>query len=651
MRKYNHLFKPYKFRTFEVPNRIVMPPMAIYTPGANGFVTPGLVDYYEARAAGGPGLIIMGATAVTLPSGTSHPNMTAISEDKYIPGLRELVDAVHAQGPKILLQLYHSGRQRYGMIAGGETLSPAGIPDPVRKDPTRAITKSEIQRLVEEYAAAAKRAQTVGFDGVEIHCAHGYLLSGFLSPYQNTRQDEYGGDLMGRTRIVREILKRCREAVGSDMLIGIRINGHDYVNGGNTLHDAQQIAQVLVEAGAEYIHVSAGMAPSGHYTFLPAAMPRGCNVHLAKGIKEAVGEKVPVIAVGAIEVLPYAEEVLSTTGVDLVAVGRPLFADPELIKKTIEGREAEIRPCLRCSKCAGTWPDDMRCVVNPAVGRERAFAEGLKPAARSKRVLVIGAGPAGLEAARVAAIRGHKVTIMERAGEIGGKIHMAMIPPSKGDNLNRWLQYYLNELTRLGVTVELNRNVTVQDVRDFNPDTVVVATGGRPLVPRSIEGTHLPNVVTAEDALVGAAQVGRRVAIVGGSSLGVETAEYLLEDPDVDVTVIEMQSEILSDISHDAKLALLDRVESNRFHYRELTLVTGIAESDEGLQLCVRKYGHDGVIKGFDTVVLACGVTPNNSLGLESKQFCSEVYLVGDCESPGDFRKAVHDGAAVGLAI
>jgi 2,4-dienoyl-CoA reductase-like NADH-dependent reductase (Old Yellow Enzyme family)/thioredoxin reductase len=649
--EFRYLFQPYKFRTFEIENRIVMPPMAIYIPGSKGFVTQKLIDYYEERAKGGPGLIIFSATPVSLPSGNSHPNMTVFTDDKFIPGFKSLVDTIHNYGVKTSIQLYHAGRQRYGMIAGGETLSPSGIPDPVRKDPTRAITIEEIKSLVKEYGLAAGRAKAAGFDGIELHCAHGYLLSGFLSPFQNKRTDQYGGDICGRTRIVREILASCREFAGDDMLLGVRINGHDYVNGGNTLEDARRIAKVLVEAGAELIHVSAGMAPSGHFTFLPASVPQGYNVPLAEGIKEAVGPKVPVIACGAIEDPLYAEEVLSRGKVDLVAIGRPLFADPELPRKAKEGRLNEIRPCLRCSKSAGVWPDDMRCTVNPAVSKEREYADSVCPSGKRKKVLVIGAGPGGLEAARTAAMKGHEVTLVDREEQVGGKIWLAMKPSGKDTLLKKWLAYYENEMHRLKVKVILNQEILDQDILKYEPDTIIVATGGTPLIPTWLEGAGLPGVVTSDDVLLGKVEVGKNIAVIGGSSAGVETAEYILQDESRRVVVLELLHDILLDISHDAEIALLDKLEDKNFHTLTMTQVTAVEEDQGKLNLRIRKYGHDELLKGFDTVVLACGVVPNNSLALALKGMHKKVLLVGDCSSPGDFRKAVHDGAAAGVAI
>lgn len=646
-KQFDHLFKPFKLRTFELANRIVMPPMAIYIPGSEGYVKERLIDYYEARARGGVGFIIVNATYVH-PNGASHPNQTAITDDKYIPGFRKLTETIHKYDVKTSLQLYHSGRQRYALIAGGETLSPSGISDPVRKDPARAPTIEEIQAIVEDFGQAARRAKEAGFDAIEIHCAHGYLLSGFLSPYQNKRTDEYGGSLEGRTRIVREILASCREHVGEDMLIGVRINGHDYVNGGNTLEDAKEIAKTLSTAGAELIHVSAGMAPSAHYSFLPAGVDKGQNVYLAEGIKSVVD--VPVIACGAIEDPVFAESILSSGKADLVALGRPLFADPELPNKTREGRLDEIRPCLRCAKGAAVWPEDMRCTVNPAVGKERVFDEKMKPNDMAKNVLVIGAGPAGLEAARISALRGHRVTLVEKADQIGGKVLLAKIPKHK-QNHDLWLTYYKNEMKRLGVTIQLSRELTVDDVDSLNPDIIYVATGGRPLIPKSIEGVDLAGVVSAEDVVAGLVDIGAKVAIIGGSSMGVETAEVILQESGREVLVVEMLPKILSDISHDSELVLLDKLADKNFRFLDSTAVRAIVARDDKLDLVVNRYAQESRLHGFDTIVLAVGVVPDNRFGLELSKNRKNIYLIGDCEAPGDYRKAIHDAAEIAITV
>ncbi len=446
-------------------------------------------------------------------------------------------------------------------------------------------------------------------------------------------------------RDFREILARCREVIGHDMLIQVRLNGSDYVNEGNTLEEVKQIAGILTDAGSEVIHVSAGMAASAQYSFLPAMIPRGFNVPLAEEIKKAV--KVPVIACGAITDAEHAEEILGRGIIDLVAMGRPLMADPDLPLKSMSGRLEEVRPCLRCSKGAAVWPEDMRCTVNPEVGREAEFK--IEPVAEPKKVVVIGAGPAGLETARIAAARGHSVTLIDQNDRIGGKILMIKGLGGKV-SLDRWLGYYQMEMKKQGVQLEMNRRVTASDLAALEPDVIVVATGAKPLLPDNIEGIGTKGVEVVDDVLAGRAPVGDRVLIIGGSSTGVETAAYLAEQGKK-VEVAEMTGEILSDISHDAALALLAQSTKVDLNALTDTLVTGIAEKNGRLEVRVMRYGLETILDGFDTVVIASGVVPDNALAVELKAEFQNVHLVGDCEKGGDFRKAVLDGAAVGMQI
>ncbi len=651
---FKNVFTPYKFKSkqIEIANRIVMPPMAIYIPGSKGYVEQRLIDYYEERAKSQPGMIIINATSINLTSARSHPNQTSLADDSFIDGMKKLVDMIHSYGVKTSVQLYHSGRQRYGMIAGGETMSPSGISDPVRKDPTREMKVEEIKILIQQFTDAAVRAKKAGFDGIELHCGHGYLLSGFLSPYQNRRTDEYGGSLFNRTRLVREIIASCRKAIGPEMLIGVRMNGSDYINGGNTLEDTKQIAKILVEHGAEIIHVTAGMAPSGHFTFLPADMPAGCNIYLAEGIKEAVGEDIPVIGAGAVEDIFQAEKILSETNLDFVAIGRPMFADPELLIKAREGRVKEIRPCLRCSKSAGVWPEDMRCTVNAAVGIEKEFAKNLTEIGPSKKLLVIGAGPAGLEAARVAAMKGHNVTLMDEREEIGGKMHLVRVRPDKQKLIDRWMKYYENEIERLNISLRLGEKANIEKVEEISPDLIIIATGGKPLVPRSIKGTDCEGVLFAEDIIAGKVHAGKNIAIIGGSSLGVEIADYLFdEDENRKIVVFEMMHDVLLDISHDAHLSLMDRFIKRDVKFLTSTEVFDIRKEGKGFNLKIKRYNQLDEINGFDTVVLACGVVPENSLGVELAEKFDNVIFVGDSQAPGDFRKAIHDSAKICMKL
>jgi pyruvate/2-oxoglutarate dehydrogenase complex dihydrolipoamide dehydrogenase (E3) component len=341
---------------------------------------------------------------------------------------------------------------------------------------------------------------------------------------------------------------------------------------------------------------------------------------------------------------------LERTKIDLVALGRPLFADPELPNKSRAGKFKEIRPCLRCSKGAAVWPEDMRCVGNPAVGKERLFEEKLRPTGTPKNILVIGAGPGGMEAARICAIRGHNVTMAEKQKQIGGKILITMNQPHK-EYHGRWLQFYREEMARLVVVVELGKEISVQDVQALNPDAVIVATGSTPLIPKGIYGMDTEGVVTTDDVLLGRTTVGEKVAIIGGSSMGVETAEFIFEQGDHDVVVVEQLPKILSDISHDAELALMDKLMDKKFRALDSTKVEGIEKKGDKIDIKILRYNQEHILKGFDTVVIAVGVKPLNEFGLKLKESRENVFLVGDCEGPGDYRKAIHDAAGIAIEL
>ena len=333
-----------------------------------------------------------------------------------------------------------------------------------------------------------------------------------------------------------------------------------------------------------------------------------------------------------------------------MALGRPLFADPDLPNKSREGRFKEIRPCLRCSKGAAVWPEDMRCVGNPAVGKEKLFEEKLRPTGPSKKIVVIGAGPAGMEAARICRIRGHNVTLIEKQNLIGGKIQITMNQPHK-ENHGKWLNYYHDEMERLGVVVKLGKEVSIEEIEALKPDAVIVATGSTPLIPKGIYGTEIDGVITTDDVLLRRTPIGEKVAIIGGSSMGVEMAEFLFEHGDHDIVVIEQMPKILSDISHDAELALLDTFVDKKFRALESTKVKGIEKKDGKLRIKVLRYNQEYDLTGFDTVVIAVGVKPLNEFALKLKENRKNVFLVGDCEGPGDYRKAIHDAAAIAIEL
>jgi 2,4-dienoyl-CoA reductase-like NADH-dependent reductase (Old Yellow Enzyme family)/thioredoxin reductase len=640
--RFPQLFQPFRLGQMELRNRIVMPPMATKYSSQDGFVTDQLKDYYAARAHGGAGLVIVEASCVDAPAGKGFQRQLLVDHDRFVPGLVELVDVVKQQGAKIAIQLHHAGSEARSSITGVQPVAPSPIPKPGHEMP-RELSSEEVAELVLCFARAAQRAQHAGFDGVEIHGAHGYLVSQFLSSFFNKRSDVYGEGIEGRASFLVEIIRKTRELIGKEYPVWCRMNGREFgAEGGLSREEAQQVAQMVQEAGADAIHVSVmayGVSPR---TAPPMAQPPGNLVRFAEAIKNAVS--VPVIAVGRIDPAT-AETVIGERRADLIAIGRALIADPELPNKAAAGRLDDIRPCIGCQTCldcitAGDEP--VRCVVNPAAGRERESV--IRRADKPKKVLVVGGGPAGMEAARASALRGHSVVLYERGQTLGGQMLLASIPPYK-EVLKTFADYQRTQLSRLGVRIELGHEVRAALVEEAKPDAVILATGVKLAIPE-IPGVDRPNVVTAFDVLLGKVEVGTKVAVIGAEVVGCETAEFLA-DKGKNVTLMRRGDDVATNLNPSSRQHLLARLGAKGvsiltgLHYEEIT--------DEGVVITTRE-GQRQTVQ-VDTVVLAAGSLPDIELyqALEGK--VPEVRLVGDCVEPRNIMAAVADGYFTALKI
>jgi 2,4-dienoyl-CoA reductase-like NADH-dependent reductase (Old Yellow Enzyme family)/thioredoxin reductase len=606
-----------------------------------GSVTDRTRNYYAARAAGGVGLIIVEATYVDK-AGHAFANQLAISDDKFIPGLSSLVQAIHKEGAKVAIQLHHGGRLAKSELSGRQPVAPSPVASSEGEIP-KELSVEEIRKVVTNFADASFRAKKAGFDGVEIHGAHGYLIDQFLSRFSNKRRDFYGGDLQHRARFLTEVLNAAKERVGKDFPVWCRINGKEYgVPEGTSLEEGKQIARMAQDAGAAAIHVSASGPQSPIVltspTFVPAVI-----ADLAEEIKRAV--RVPVIAVGRIT--PEAGEMILAEGkADLVAIGKGLLADANLPIKSAAGRLEDITPCIICMACR----DDLRspailgirCQVNAALGKEEEYQ--ISPAKKAKKIMVIGGGPAGMEAARVAALRGHQVVLYEKRSQLGGQLIQAAIPPHK-DRIEPLIRYFQTQLKKLGVRIELGKEATAHTVEEIKPEVVVCATGIRATVPE-IPGLSQVHVVQAGDVLEGKVEVGKRVVVMGGESVGCETAEFLAEKGKT-VTVTRRGPEMALKVETVLRPFFLGRLRE-----KGVTLLTGIRYTEitpEGL-VVTTKDGQRRVIEA-DTIVLAAGSTPDKALYEEIKGRVPEVYLAGDCLEPRKIREAIGDGCRIALNI
>ncbi|WP_234970227.1 oxidoreductase [Carboxydothermus pertinax] len=635
---FEKLLEPIQIGPMKLRNRIVMPSMVTNFAAADGAVTERFKAYHQTRAKGGVGLIIVEASYVH-PTGKGFKNQLGIYKDELVPGLRKLTEAVHFYGAKIAVQLYHAGRQTTSKVTGMNVVAPSPIPCPVKQEMPEELSKEEIKELIEAFGQAARRAKEAGFDAVEIHGAHGYLLNQFLSPYSNKRTDEYGGNLENRLRFPIEVIKKVREEVGEDFPIIYRMSAEEYVAGGITLEESKVIAKKLVEVGIDAIHISGGVYESSAMIIQPAAIPQGCFIENAAAIKKAINGEVPVIVVGRIKDPVMAEEIIREGKADLVAMGRALLSDPELPRKVAEGRIQEIRKCIGCNQgCIDRlFQDiDITCLVNALTGHETEF-DLETTAEKKKKVLVVGGGPAGLEAARVAALRGHKVVLYEQEEELGGQMRIAAIPPHKNE-INDLLNYLINQVEKHGVVIERGKKAEIELIKEIKPDAVIVATGSEPVIPQ-IPGVERENVVTAHEVLNGSANVGQKVVVIGGGLVGCETAEYLA-DRGKQVIVVEMLDDIAMDIGLLTKALLLKRLVEKKIKIltkskvKEILADGVIIEKENGMEQ----------ITGIDTVVVAVGSKPKNDLLklLESEGI--PVYPIGDCVKPRKIIEAIHEG-------
>ncbi len=636
--KFEKVLEPIQIEPMKVKNRIVMPSMVTNYATTDGAVTERFKTYHQTRAKGGVGLITVEATYVH-PSGKGFQNQLGIYKDELIPGLKSLTEVVHGCGAKIAVQLYHAGRQTTSKVTGMSVVAPSPIPCPVKQEMPRELSLDEIKELVEAFGQAARRAKEAGFDTVEIHGAHGYLLNQFLSPYSNKRTDEYGGAFENRMRFPLEVVKKVREEVGEDFAVIYRMSAEEYVPGGLTLEDTRVFARKLVEAGIDALHISGGVYESSAMIIQPAAIPQGCFVENAAAIKEAINGEVPVIVVGRIKDPVMAEQILREGKADLVAMGRALLADPELPKKVSEDKVEEIRKCIGCNQgCIDRLFQDLdiTCLANALTGYEAEF-DIETPAEKKKKVLVIGGGPGGLEAARVAALRGHEVVLYEKQAELGGQMRIAAVPPYK-EEINDLTAFLINQVKKSDIVIEMGREADERTVQEIRPDAVIVATGSEPIIPK-IPGVDQEKVVTAHEVLMGSVSVGEKVVIIGGGLVGCETAEFLA-DKGKQVTVVEMLDDIAVDVGSLTRALLLNRMVEKKItvltksKVREITAEGVIIEKEKGTE----------EITGIDTVVIAVGSRPRDNLLKSLKGQDIPVYAIGDCVKPRKIIDAIHEG-------
>lgn len=649
---YKHLFSPLSLAPKVIlRNRIVLPPMNNNFADAEGYVTPRLVGYCVERGKGGAGLLIVPPGYID-PAARKRSGSTMLHDDKYISSLRNLTDQVHKTGAFIFQQINHNGRlltstKDLKTAFLGKTVGPSAVPHLMTGEIPHVLTSEEIELMVEKFGQAALRAKKAGFDGVELNGAHGYLLNQFFSRHSNHRDDRYGGTMEKRMRFPLEVVRRVRDLVGPDLLISYRISALEYTTDGIILEEAVALSRRLEDENVNLIHVSAGNSetPLSMLKIIPpSAAPSGCYAHLARAVKQEVS--IPVIAVGRINTPEVAEAILSRGDADLVATGRALIADPHWPDKTLHGRRGEVRCCVGCNQGCYEYlaqERSMSCLYNPEVGME---TDPVKPAPLKKKVWVVGGGPGGMEAARVAALRGHTVTLFEKEDRLGGQVFLAAVPPGKGE-LNYVKEFLASEIRRLKVEIRLGEEVSPGMVSEGSPEVLILATGSVPLIP-GLEGVLQDNVVSARDVLAGR-EVGRKAVIIGGGLVGIETALFLA-DQGREVVLVEMLEDIASDAGPLNRVRLKEEIKKQSVQVRKNTSFAGIEEN----RIKLRSAGGVEEITA-DTLILAVGSVSDEKLyqALQEREelYRGELYRLGDCALPRNLLEAVHEGHQVGRLI
>lgn len=641
MNQYPNLFSPIKIGETTIKNRVFMPPISTNL-ADKGYVTDALVKHYAARAKGGVGLIVTEVTTVE-PTYVYLPGDMSIADDSFIPGWKKLTDAVHQYGTKILPQLFHPAYMAFPIPGTPRLIAPSFVGPYYAKEAPRPVTVEELHTIIKQFGEAALRVKKAGADGVEIHAAHAHgLLGGFLSPLYNKRTDEYGGDINGRLRLTLEVIREVRKTCGSDFIIDVRISGDEYSDGGLNLNDAIYVSKQLEKAGVDMLHVSGGTTIKRGSSIPAPGTKMGSHSALSAEIKKYVS--IPVATVGRITEPWIAEELIANGKADICMIGRANLCEPEFCNKAQAGKIDEIRPCIGCLRCLNgiMFGKRVSCTVNPSFEPENE--DTLLPADTKKNVLVIGGGPAGMEAAFVAAKRGHHVVLADKQDDLGGTVRIAAVPIAKQD-LTQLIKYQAHKLEQAGVEVLLNTEITLEVIKEQYADYEIILCGGStPIVPSFM--TEFKDYMTADDVLYGRKFPGRKIVIIGGGSVGCETADYLapiLNDRfprNREIILIEMAHEIMANESGPGRSLLVQRMMGKGI---QIICDAKVEEvSNDTIQ-----YSKDGVdyqITDADTLVLAMGYRPNVTLQEQLADAGVAYTVLGDCNKLGNIKDAISEG-------
>ncbi len=636
-----YLFEPFEIKGRHLKNRIVMPALASFLIEDDGSITDKTVEHYRRRAAGGPSMVIVEAHAVS-EEGIVSLHQARIFSDRFIEGLSRIARVMKSEGALPAIQIHHSGRQTSSRVIRRRPLAPSNLPCPTISGEVEPLSLEGIQEIITKFGDSAVRAVQAGFELIEIHGAHGYLINQFISKFSNIREDTYGGDTTRRARFAVDVVKEVRRRVGEDFPISFKISAQEFVPGGLDVEESIEILELLVAAGIDIVQVSAGNDATPEWICQPMFMEKACLADSAARIKKSL--RIPVMTVGRINDPLVADAIIRDGKADLVCMGRGLLADPEMPKKAQQGRLDDIRICIACNTCMESIfrKGRVECLVNPTLGREKEME--MRPAGQRKKVMVVGGGPGGLHAGWVAAIRGHEVHLYEKQPRLGGQLNLGSVTKYKKEILSL-IDFHIKQVEKMGIHIHLNAEATPETIKHEKPDVVILSTGATPVLP-DVPGIDRPIVLDLSAVLNGDPPEKRKAVVVGGGATGCEVAHHLAEHGSK-VTIVEQLPKIALNLESITRKVLLRELRE-----RGVQFLTGskLSRVEETGVVVTGENGRETFIEA-NTVVIAIGNKPENTLYEQIQSFGIPVYQIGDCLEPRSAKAAISEAAAIGRSI